>query len=337
VNKRRCNRNKRDMTKLHTLMMAIIMLGLTTAAIATTLAKQGEFSVEADELRLSQHALTDKEYERVTANPNEVRGIVAAILSARVYGKISTNPMDPRLQTLFIEKARLDHDVAQADRKAREWVEANDRTVLQRAREMFVAADAQSKQKPEVADFQHIFFDLTKRDFNVTADNIRAAQSELAAGADFTAVAKKYSDDGDADKTGGKLLAVPVASMDDTLRLTLLRKLNLDEVSQPIASRRGLHIVKLLKRPQAVAIEFEEVKEKFVQAVIDDIIASERKKIQRAIEAVPLVIDEEALTKFTRSPNPEQVKQVRQQVIEANREVKRQKARNLQSPMDAIK
>ncbi len=325
------------MNKLLTLMMAIITLGLNTTAMATTLAKQGEFSVEADELRLTYHALTDKEYERVTANQTEVREIVAAILSTRVHGKISPNPMDPRLQALLMEKAKLDYDVGQAERKAREWVEANDRVVLQRAREMFVSADAQSKQKPQIADFQHIFFDLTKRDFGVTADKIRAAQSELAAGADFAAVAKKYSDDAEATKTGGVLLAVPIASMDDTLQSTLLKQLRENEVSQPIASRRGLHIVKLLNRPEPGAVKFEEVKEKYIQAVIEELKAVERTKIQRAIEAVPLVIDEEALTKFTRSPSPEQIKQVRQQMIEASREVKTQKARNLQSPMDAIK
>lgn len=318
-------------------IVAVVIAGMSANTVAINLAQQGKHSVDDSELRLSYHALTDKEYERVTSNRTDVREILKAVLNARVHTSISTTNANPRLQTIILERSKLDYDVAQAERKAREWAEANEQAVLQRAKEMFLSADEQNRRKPQTVDFQHVFFDLSKRDFNATVEKIRKAQNDLAAGVDFSELAKKYSDDAEATKAGGVLVAVPIASMDDTLQSTLIKQLKENEVSQPIASRRGLHIVKLLNRPEPAAVNFEEVKEKYVQAVIEELKAVERTKIQRAIEAVPLVIDEEALTKFTRSPSPEQIKQVRQQVIEASREAKKQKARNLQSPMDAIK
>jgi parvulin-like peptidyl-prolyl isomerase len=303
--------------RMRAMMVGAFLLALTVAADAAPLARQGAIEVHEVDLRLHLHELTDREYETKIGRPSEVKALISAILSAKTYAQSTGATFDPKFQSMALERLRLDYDTVQADRSVREWAQNHVALVEQRARELYVAADTRTKAKPRTANFQHIYIDLAKYPFKDVFDRVVKIQTELEAGVDFSDVARRYSDDGEATKTGGKLTAIRVDDMDDTLKAAVLKQLKPGGVSQPLASRRGLHIVKLLSlSPEFDVYSFEEIKPKYIEQVINEAMQAERKKLQSKMESPPIVFDENELAKLTKSNDPATVMKIRQEVID---------------------
>ena len=106
---------------------------------------------------------------------------------------------------------------------------------------------------------------LWGRTREMAIERINEARAKIAGGAEFLAIAKEYSTDPGFRQNGGKLGTVPAKDLDAAIG-TVLPTLKIGEVSKPIESRSGFHIVRVISRNPGRQLSFDEVKE----AIIED-------------------------------------------------------------------
>ena len=136
----------------------------------------------------------------------------------------------------------------------------------QRAREIY-KADYASMTKPEEVYVQHILISLKGRTREMAAELARKVRAEaVAPGADFLAIAAKYTEDPDARRNGGDLGYNSPKKLVEPVRAVVDKMDRKGEVSQPIESEYGFHIVKFIDRHKATPVKFEDVKKGLIEA-----------------------------------------------------------------------
>jgi len=85
------------------------------------------------------------------------------------------------------------------------------------------------------------------------------AYSKINSGEDFAKVAENYSQDEQSAKRGGDLGWITENAVDPKFS-TAAFALEKDQVSEPVATSFGFHVIKVLEAPQSVQQPFEQVK-----------------------------------------------------------------------------
>jgi peptidyl-prolyl cis-trans isomerase C len=138
-----------------------------------------------------------------------------------------------------------------------------------RARELYLV-NASSYQVPEQVSASHILFNLSNRTKEEALKLAQDTRAKLVAGADFAATAKAVSDDPSAQQNGGSLGFFDREKMDRAFTAAAFALKTPGELSQPVLSYFGYHIIRLDDRKPARVRTFDEVK--------GEIMAQERKK-----------------------------------------------------------
>jgi parvulin-like peptidyl-prolyl isomerase len=141
----------------------------------------------------------------------------------------------------------------------------------QRAREIYTADKEKYKTEEEV-HLQQILVGVTCRTKDAALEIARRATEEVRSGKDFLEVAAKYSDAGDKAPKGGDVPAGPVKKFVEPVR-EALATMKPGDVSEPVESQFGIHVLKLVERKPGVQKPFE--------AVRNEIIAAERDLVRR--------------------------------------------------------
>jgi peptidyl-prolyl cis-trans isomerase SurA len=95
-----------------------------------------------------------------------------------------------------------------------------------------------------------------------------ALRDSILAGADFGAVAKKFSADTATRDSAGVLGEVPVPALPENLRETL-SGLRVGEVSVPFKREAGYHIFKVLGRTPETDYKYEDIKDRLKEVVLN--------------------------------------------------------------------
>lgn len=101
----------------------------------------------------------------------------------------------------------------------------------------------------------HILF--AADDENVNQSKADEVREKLSAGATFAELAKQYSDDSGSADQGGDLGYVQAETLPSAFMSTV-QQLNVGEVSAPIATDSGMHLIKLLERDEPDAEGYAE-------------------------------------------------------------------------------
>ena len=142
-----------------------------------------------------------------------------------------------------------------------------------RVRELYLA-DAQRFVEPETVELQHILIGLNGRTREMALARARDVHARALAGENFLALAKEFSDDPGFKINKGNLGAVARKDLEPEIANAAFALKNAGDISEPIATGSGYHLVKLGKRNAGKKIKFEDVKE----ALIEDETARLRKK-----------------------------------------------------------
>ena len=89
---------------------------------------------------------------------------------------------------------------------------------------------------------------------------------KVKAGADFGEIAKKHSDDPGSGSQGGSLGEFPKGTMVSAFE-SALDKLEVGEISEPVLTPFGYHIIKLESRTEERFKPLEEVREDVIQSL----------------------------------------------------------------------
>jgi len=131
-------------------------------------------------------------------------------------------------------------------------------------------ASPERYRRPETISASHILIKTDERSLEeakVLADEL---YRRVEKGGDFAALAKEYSQDGSAEQ-GGNLGYFQRGKMVESFEEAAFSLANPGEVSPPVKTKHGYHIIRLDDRRAAGTIPFEEVKGRIIE--------SQRKKI----------------------------------------------------------
>jgi parvulin-like peptidyl-prolyl isomerase len=301
----------RILRRVSPLVFAACTLGATGAALApdTPLITEGPIVVDAADfegniLRIPEARRIEfrTSYDRVSSVVDNI--FVTRVLAARAReAGLDQDPAVRRrlqqlqeglLADLYMQK--LEKEAAKVD-------------LEQRAREIY-KAEAASMTKPEEVYVQHILIGLKGRTPEMAAERAKKVRAEAVAdNADFLALADKYSDDPDKRRNGGDLGYNSPTSFVEPVRKAIAALNSKGQVSQPVESEFGYHIIRFIDRKPPQPVKFEDVRKKIIDA--------EREKLQKArVDAVvsavrgskTVVVNTENVEKLVVTIDPEELK-----------------------------
>jgi len=138
-----------------------------------------------------------------------------------------------------------------------------------RLRELY-AVNSGSYKVPEQISASHILFDVKSRSKELALKAAQETRAKLAAGADFSTLAAEVSDDPSAKQNGGRLGFFDRTQMDKAFAEGAFALKTPGDISDPVLSSFGYHIIKLDERRPGRVKTYEEAR--------GEILAQERKK-----------------------------------------------------------
>jgi peptidyl-prolyl cis-trans isomerase C len=174
-----------------------------------------------------------------------------------------------------------------------------------RARELYLATRDRYRIADQVAA-SHILFDTKGRSKEDALKLAQDARAKVVAGADFNTLAKQVSDDPSAQQNGGHIDYFERKQMDPAFSDAAFALKNVGDLSEPVLSSFGYHLIRLDGRRTGRVKSFDEVKgailaeerAKFVGAQRDEAFAVIRddpfsKVNQSAVDALVIKVDPE--------------------------------------------
>ena len=159
--------------------------------------------------------------------------------------------------------------------------EGVDIDIERRARELYIA-DQETYKTEEEVHAQQILIGTACRTKSAARELAAKAAREARAGANFLELAEKYSDPGETANKGGDIGTGPVKRLVEPVR-EALAKLKAGEISDPVESKFGIHVVKLIERKPATVKPFEQVK---AQVMAKEKARLQRKRVEDVVASV---------------------------------------------------
>lgn len=169
---------------------------------------------------------------------------------------------DPEVQRTI--RAETDRMLAQLylqrvdERTAADFERKKDEFVS-RARELYLL-DPKKYARPAQVSVSHILFATDKRGEKQALEAANEARKKLVAGASFAELATQLSDDEGTKGGGGHVGAVVADQMDAAFVKGALALTKTGEISEPVLSSFGYHLIRLDDRQPAKQLTFDEAK-----------------------------------------------------------------------------
>lgn len=150
-----------------------------------------------------------------------------------------------------------------------------------RARELY-KANIKQFTAPEAVTAEHILVSVKTYPRDVALARAKEVRQRAAAGEDFRQLAEKYTD----NHSSIEINAMPISMFEKPLP-EAVEKLAPGQISEPVETRYGFHIIKLMKKSPPRVKRFEEVKDDIIAAEKQKYIDDEKTAIVEAIRADP--------------------------------------------------
>lgn len=198
---------------------------------------------------------------------------------------LDKDPAIQRRMALEIDRLQAGLEVAKIEEDAGKAFDFRRPQLESRARELYLA-NRDKYRVPEQVSVSHILFDTKKHTPEEALKLAQEARAKIVAGADFSALAKEVSEDPTSLRNSGRLDYFDKGQMDPAFSDAAFALQNVGDVSEPVRSSFGYHIIRLEGRHPASVRTFEQVKH--------SILAEERVKYieaQRDIALAPMKSD----------------------------------------------
>lgn len=236
-------------------------------APGTVLLENGPNKITAADFEASMTRFPEYLREEARANPETIMKMIDALFVNRVLAEraakagIADDPLvKQRLEQLkegYLAQKYLEH-------VEKQYKPPN---LEARARDLY-KADPKRFTEPATATVSHIVVGLGGRTPEMARQRAAEAHAKLASGAPFGEVAVQYSDDPNVKTHRGELGALRLADLDPDMgpRVFALRE---GELSEPIVTRRGVHVVRVTARKPERQRTFDEVKASIIEEEAD--------------------------------------------------------------------
>lgn len=298
---------------MHRIASAIVIAALLVAADCIAQAQNPDDQVLAENARVK---LTRGDYEvELSRLPPEMRGEFAAsperlttllnqILvdktlasEARAAG-VDRDPEVMRHLALEIDRFYAQAELHKIQVDAAAAFDAHTSDYLPKAHEIYLIDKAKYRMPDEV-NASHILFETTKRGDAAALALAQETRAKLLAGADFATVAREVSDDSSVRQNGGSLGWFQATKMDPVFSKAAFALKNVGDISEPVLTQFGYHLIRLDgTRPgrdrtfdEVSKLILDQLKQRYVNEARDGAIAAIRndptmKVNQAAVDAL---------------------------------------------------
>jgi PPIC-type PPIASE domain len=286
-------------------------------------ATKGSATVSGVDIDALHFMLSEKKREALKESETEVLKSLDEVLNARHFARdmrkdFRYSEEERRYADMQVERAHLTAALAVVERRARLKFEPDSALTTQRAREVWIKDDQAFFEQAE-ADITVIQFDLSKRSWSETVARVAEVQAEIKKGTAFDELVNRYSEDPGKATTGGRVRGVLAATSDPPLASVIFNRLALNEISDPVAARRGLYIVRLDAKRDRKKVPFDTVKPQIVADLLEDDARRARVELIQKIESVPINARQEVINALLPKPVPnimEKIREIHRQVTE---------------------
>lgn len=275
----------------------------------SVLATRGDRKATTEDFYALHFRQPPKKIEGLRESPKEIESSINEILAPRTYTsrpdlQLQLTPEEARFNVLMLERAPLDAALDITERRVRAAFGSEEKKNLERAKEIWLI-DETEYSTPETADFTQIFFDMSRRSFSEIQARIEAAQNELRAGTSFDEVVQKFSDDANVKTNKGTIMGLEYGRTDPVIGKEIFQRLKVGEISAPVPSRIGLHLVRLDKKKPRGKKAFEDAKTQILSKMMDQQVKAARIALLERLNAVETVYSQDAIEAFLIKPDAE--------------------------------
>jgi peptidyl-prolyl cis-trans isomerase C len=228
-----------------------------------------------------------------------VRMLTQKSLAAQAKAaKFDASPEASRRVQLEVDRLLAQIFIESVEAKAGAEFDANRTKYEARARELYVV-DRNSFITPEQVEATHILFDTKKRSADEAKKLAQETRAKIAAGADMGKLAKELSDDASAQNNGA-LGWFTKKDMDPAFGEAAFALKKTGDVSEPVLSQFGWHIIRLDGRRPAAVRTFDESRETILAELKKRYVDEKREEALVAIRRDPKTqVNREAVDALT--------------------------------------
>lgn len=213
-----------------------------------------------------------------------------------------------RRRTLEIDRVDAGILIAKIEDDAGKTFDARKAQFETRARELYLTTRDRYRIADQVAA-SHILFDTKGRSKEDAFKLAQDARVKLVAGADFNTLAKQLSDDPSAQQNGGHIDYFDRKQMDPAFSDAAFALKNIGDLSEPVLSSFGYHVIRLDGRRAGRIKSFDEVKEVMLAEERAKFVAAQRDEALAAIRDDPLsTINRNAVDALVIKVDPDRAK-----------------------------
>lgn len=218
---------------------------------ATTVG-QSNFALDSEVKALTKLGLQTRDFDFVTLDINTVLPTIE-VSDAEIdeyYQSHQDRYLEP--ESVVIEAVEINTDDFLAN------IEVSEEALKQE-----YDAEVKNYQATTERRASHILLDDSADDYQETLESI---QSRLASGEDFAALAKEFSQDFGSKDSGGDVGYTSGSTFVEPFE-TALANLSVGEISEPVESQFGVHIIKLTDVQEKAAPTFDELRFELAQRI----------------------------------------------------------------------
>jgi peptidyl-prolyl cis-trans isomerase C len=303
---------------LATAPLSLYAQSADTVLVSNSLAKVTRAEYDAELLKLPPDLR-----EGFANNPRRVNELLQRMLVQKSLAAQARNAgLDKRPDVkarvdLEVEKFLSTVQIEAVDAAAVAEFNANIAKYETRARELYLV-DKASFTSPAQVSATHILFDPKKRGAEAARKLAIETRAKIAAGADMGKLAKEISDDPSSSQNSGTLGWFSQKDMDPSFAAAAFALVNVGDLSEPVQSQFGWHIIRLDGKRAGTLKSYEESREQIMTELRKRAVEEKREATVSAIRRDPKAsIDRDAVGALTPKVDPEMVRRAQEAVQNA--------------------
>jgi peptidyl-prolyl cis-trans isomerase C len=268
------------------LLAAVLAVSCTSATAALppdVLAKNRWVQLTRADYDAAMTRIPEKQRFEFAASPKRVQDLLNTLLLTKTLAA-QARAHGTRPQASFAggesaapdaERALADAELARVEADANKAFDAAKASHEARALELY-KANPEEYRAPEEVRFSDIPIVIAGRGEEAARERAAEARAKIAAGADFAAVAREYSDDPATREKGGALPFTPAKRLAPDFAKAVFAMTTVGEISQPIRAPSAYHVVRLDERRPARVRPYEEVRDAIMAQLRKRYVAGQR-------------------------------------------------------------